>query len=176
MATNWDPERDEQTFKDRGIVDDQEVPQALTVSLARIWYENIGALHWALVWPAFRKNAKDELEEYGWHMVDIQQRAGSGDKLFFRHQHKLPTAGTTQIWSLTTLSDSATADHRTYILGYSEGWQSAGGNCITCICQVIDELVRDGVLPNTATVALQNARGQDMADPRKAVYHIAAAH
>ncbi|KAI0631158.1 hypothetical protein C8Q77DRAFT_190145 [Trametes polyzona] len=168
-APRWTKELDDQTFQQRNIVDDADVPQPLPVYLARIWQPATRTLHWAIVWEAFRHTGGGGQESHGWHNVDIRQRTDDDPKLFFRHHHKLPTAGTTQIWTLTQLAGAVSGENRVHIISFGELWEGpeGRGNCITCVCDVIKELVHIGALPQEAAGALDAAWNQDAQDQAK---------
>ncbi|KAI0763054.1 hypothetical protein BD413DRAFT_616511 [Trametes elegans] len=172
---------DTKKFKDHNVyINDMDVGIALPVYLARITFQELRSFHWALVWGAYRKNTEDPsgMIPFGWHMVDVQAKTrGHNPKLVFRHQFKEPDSFTAASWTLTPLfPQPVSAENRRYIISWGETWSSeVGGNCITCICEVIQELISYGVLPQAALTTIQQARGEDMRDPMKRAFHEASA-
>ncbi|KAI0334664.1 hypothetical protein GY45DRAFT_1318270 [Cubamyces sp. BRFM 1775] len=175
------PSIDDALFEHYKVVDDRKTgPQ--NVFLARIFHEStsigVPTLHWALVWPAYHLTPDKELQQGGWHMVDIQKKTSEpGAALGFRHQFKGNASVTTKVWDLDLLAENVPVNVRTVLMGYSEGWNGdAGGNCITCICDVVKELALvDGFLPHSAVTVMQEARKAEMKDERRRPYHEASA-
>ncbi|KAI0631131.1 hypothetical protein C8Q77DRAFT_1159832 [Trametes polyzona] len=173
-------------FKKMGIKEDRDVKEGLPVYLARITYEERGKLHWSIVWPAILKadaaGRGSANQQYGWHMFDIQQQnrsapGGANAPLAFRYQYKEPQSMTTRAWILHLLQNNVDVARRACIFAYAEGWldTSVGGNCITCICEVIKDLVKDKILEPHALQVLQTARAADMQVAWRVQYHEAAA-
>lgn len=172
----FDTEKDAEHFIDARIIPDEETgPQA--IYLARIFYPHNKNFHWALAWNAYKRNQEGVLEHCGWHMVDFQKETDAEDSLLaFRHQYKAIGCVTSHFWELTELQDGVSGDDRVVLLGFCEGWdQTVGGNCITCVCNVIDELQELRVLQPAAMTILRQARDKDLEDVAKGRYHIEAA-
>lgn len=172
----FDPEEDAQRFTDNHVVPDEETgPQA--IYLVRIFYPHNKTFHWALGWNAYKRNKEDVLEHCGWHMVDFQKETDAKDSpLAFRHQYKAIDCVTSHFWELTELQDGISVNNRIVLLGWCEAWDPrVGGNCITCVCSVIDDLQGLGVLHAAAITTLRQARDRDMEDVAKGRYHIEAA-
>lgn len=172
----FDPVEDAKRFEEEGVVPDEEIGP-LAIYLVRIFYPQNKVFHWALAWNAYTRNKEGVLEHCGWRMVDYQlQTEAKNSPLAFRHQYKAIDCITSHFWELTELQDGISADDRVLLLGWCDAWDPrAGGNCITCVCSVIDDLQRHGLFQPAAMTILKQARDKDLEDVAKGRYHLEAA-